>query len=105
MCGEVFLSSFTELGFNLTANAEFCKAGLEDGTNHYHDACRVCYDAATNTWMESNDIEPRGSKQPEVHEIWRCDDNNLDQLHGCNRGCEGIGRHHDMPADAQADDA
>ena len=50
MCGEVFLSSFNELGFNLTANAEFCKAGLEDGTNHYHPACRACYDAATDTW-------------------------------------------------------
>lgn len=38
------------MGWNLTANAEFCKATLQDGTNHYHDACHACYDLDTGLW-------------------------------------------------------
>ena len=47
------MSRFQGLGFNMSANAEFCKQGLSAGSDHYHQACDACYNVATDVWADT----------------------------------------------------
>lgn len=46
-----------------------------------------------------------GPRELEEYEVCRYWGDDIDQLHGLGRVCEGVGRHHYVPADAQADNA